>query len=605
MSLNFLKRYLSRLTRNFQHVFEDQHGLLSIRNPEIDVPITTIDDNLDERNINGPQLDQEIVNRLIQLMVISKNEETRPMLKNEQLMNIYKHWNLYHKNDLPFINPTKYTPFEFQSIENDDISYINNPRLSVTKLLISGWCELRELYRVFAGSVRTPPTKAMSAGTKLHLKLEQALHGVIDLEDIENFIRSNTEEIMEMYDLVDNDGIFDMNPDDSIAIDWSEIIIERLYSLIVCSESREVILHGYLNLQKESFVENEQEIKNPSSVLVSGIVDQIQFENPENSDDFALFDEVQKYLDVEYEQVDETPLVDLSRFFDDVKNIIQCYPEFQLKFTDLKTRMVYQIPLQKSVLDSAKFQTFYYRYFFELLSKDANFAYRCLLENAKRRGLDVDKPLSVLTTFRILRRHYHLFYNDFLKLADGKPIGFAPFDLERIDSDYEFGKLFVLSKDFAQHQEQASQHLKFIESLGGYDSLEYDKLLLPLLKTWKTPPTLRYLAARSAQFYEIFGSRLGDTTTVEYRNTFTGKIIDTKVYNYNNGELETETIHASDFWNGKLDPEPTNDFLRCQYCEFKSKCAIPKIGKISDSHASIGPEVRKFLNDVKHLQKDC
>lgn len=81
MSLNFLKRYLSRLTRNFQHVFEDQHGLLSIRNPEIDVPITTIDDNLDERNINGPQLDQEIVNRLIQLMVISKNEETRPMLK--------------------------------------------------------------------------------------------------------------------------------------------------------------------------------------------------------------------------------------------------------------------------------------------------------------------------------------------------------------------------------------------------------------------------------------------------------------------------------------------------------------------------------------------
>ncbi|KAK6868527.1 Exonuclease V, mitochondrial [Candida tropicalis] len=454
-------------------------------------------------------------------MVISKNEETRPMLKNEQLMNIYKHWNLYHKNDLPFINPTKYTPFEFQSIENDDISYINNPRLSVTKLLISGWCELRELYRVFAGSVRTPPTKAMSAGTKLHLKLEQALHGVIDLEDIENFIRSNTEEIMEMYDLVDNDGIFDMNPDDSIAIDWSETIIERLYSLIVCSESREVILHGYLNLQKESFVENEQEIKNPSSVLVSGIVDQIQFENPENSDDFALFDEVQKYLDVEYEQVDETPLVDLSRFFDDVKNIIQCYPEFQLKFTDLKTRMVYQIPSQKIV------------------------------------------------------------------------------------SDYEFGKLFVLSKDFAQHQEQASQHLKFIESLGGYDSLEYDKLLLPLLKTWKTPPTLRYLAARSAQFYEIFGSRLGDTTTVEYRNTFTGKIIDTKVYNYNNDELETETIHASDFWNGKLDPEPTNDFSRCQYCEFKSKCAIPKIGKISDSHASIGPEVRKFLNDVKHLQKDC
>lgn len=613
-SIHNLKRFLSRLSRCFQQAFI-QDGSITNTLPSIgsrtnpDISNNQLEIDLDENSIIEQQpLEQEIVNRLIRLMISPENQQSEPVLQNEQLINIYKYWKLYHRNDLPLINPTNYTPFEFQSIENNDISYIENPRLSVTKLLISGWCELRELYRIFAGSVRTPPTPAMEAGTKLHSKLEQEIHRMIDLLVIENFIKTNTAEIKQMYDLIDEDGIFDMDPVDYLANDWSESIIERLYSLILSSESREVVLHGYLNFEKELFVKNSEKIHDSSSILVSGIVDQIQFENPDDMDDYKLFNEIQRYVETEYNQVDETPLVDLSRFFSDINKITDNFPEFKLKFTDLKTRTAKLIPSQQSVLDSAKFQTFYYRYFFELLCKDEEFAYRCLIENAQRRGFDVDKPLNVLTTFRIFRKHYHLFYNDFMKLAEGKPIGFKPFDNERKYSDYEFGKLFVISDEFAQQKQLSgvSGHERFISRLNDYDTLSYDKLLLPLLKTWKTPPTIRYLATRSAQFYGIFANNLGDTTTVEYRYSFSGSILDTRVYDYDFDQLDKEIKHASQFWNGKIDAEPTDDVLKCKYCEFNSKCVIPKIGKISkSSNESIGPEIRKFLNDVKHLQKDC
>ncbi|RCK59120.1 Exonuclease V, mitochondrial [Candida viswanathii] len=559
---------------------------------------------LEEEDKSGGLLGQEKVNRLIRSMILPTDEKVLPLLQNEQLINIYKTWNLYDRNYLPLTNPTKHTPFEFQSMENSDQSYIDNPRLSVTGLLVSGWCELRSLYTVFAGSVRTPPSRAMEEGTKLHLELEQEIHPTIDLTDIEAFIKENTAEIEEKWGLDNTSGIFDTQPDDELALNWAEAIIERLYSLIVISDAREVLLHGYLNLEKESFVEDGKEILKPSSVLVSGVVDQIQFRNPENDVDCALFEEIQEYVDKEFDQVDETPLVDLASFMRDVKDIVDKYPEFKLKFTDLKTRMAKLIPKQESVLASAKFQTFYYRYFYELLSKDPDFAYRCLLENAKRRGFDVDRPLSVLTTFRILRGHYHLFYNDFVKLANGEPIGFEPYDSERVNKDYDFGKIFVLSDEYGQ--QALPNHAGFIEELGKYDMLAYDKVLLPLLKTWKTPPTLRYLAARAAQFYGIFGSSLGDITTVEYRNTFSRQIIDTMVYHYSFDQLDKETKHASDFWGGRIDATPTEDSLRCRYCDFERKCVIPKLGKLSKSNKStIGPEIRKFLNDVKHLQKDC
>ena len=156
--------------------------------------------------------------------------------------------------------------------------------------------------------------------------------------------------------------VIDLGEVEQLAVDWAEMLIERLFSLIMGAEAREILLHGYLNLKNRLFVTNKDEIRESSSVLVSGIVDYIKLQNVTNPSDGTLFDDIHGFVDSAFDQVDNVPLVDLSQFLPEAKQILQNY-DFRLTFTDVKTRSARQIPRQESVLEAAKFQTFYYRHF--------------------------------------------------------------------------------------------------------------------------------------------------------------------------------------------------------------------------------------------------
>lgn len=556
-----------------------------------------------EPEIESEQLkNHEDVYEIIRLMVLA-TDTTLPRLSNNLLTGIYNHWKLNPNDDLPLYNPTKYTPYEFHSQYNQDRSYIITPRLSVTKLLVSSWCELRSFYQVYSGSVRLPSTKAMTQGTKLHSKLEAEVHPEIDTTEIEQFLISNAMSLRELQTTVpaeEETVVIDLGEVEQLAVDWAEMLIERLFSLIMGAEAREILLHGYLNLKNRLFVTNKDEIRESSSVLVSGIVDYIKFQNVTNPSDGTLFDDIHGFVDSAFDQVDNVPLVDLSQFLPEAKQILQNY-DFRLTFTDVKTRSARQIPRQESVLEAAKFQTFYYRHFFHLLSRDSRFTYFSLIENAERRGHDVDKPLSILTTISLLRKHYHIFFKDFVKLANGEPIGFSPFDDSAKSIPYDFVSMFQSSDEFSLAN---PNHNHFLEQILEIDGIEYDLILSPLLKVWKTPPTLRYLAARASQLFNVFNENIGDITSVEYRYNKTSELLLEKVYDYNFSEFQAEVESASKFWNGEREVIPTEDLLRCSYCEFQSKCMVAG-GKTTEAveKKTIGPKIRQFLNECESSSK--
>ena len=93
---------------------------------------------------------------------------------NEVLRILYENWNLPHSTTLPIVSPlaSHRTPFEFYTKHNPDVSIIKTPRLSVTKLLVNNWCQMRDYYKVHAGSPRLKSTPAMEQGTAHHARLE-------------------------------------------------------------------------------------------------------------------------------------------------------------------------------------------------------------------------------------------------------------------------------------------------------------------------------------------------------------------------------------------------------------------------------------------------
>lgn len=575
---------------------DEPHSLLlEDANPSPDVE--------SEPELESEQLEnREDVHEIIRLMVLG-TDTTLPRLSNDLLTGIYNYWKLNPNDNLPLYNPTKYTPFEFHSQYNQDRSYISTPRLSVTKLLVFSWCELRSFYQVYSGSARLPSTQAMTQGTKLHSKLEAEIHPEIDTTEIEQFLLSNAVSLGELQKAVpieEDKVVFYLGEVERLAVDWAEMLIERLFSLIMGAEAREILLHGYLNFNNRLFVTNKDEIRDPSSVLVSGIVDYVKLQNLTNPSDGTLFDDIHGFVDDNFDQVDNVPLVDLSKFLPEAKQILQHY-DFRLTFTDVKTRSAPQIPRQESVLEAAKFQTFYYRHFFQLLSRDSRFTYFSLIENAERRGHDVDKPLSILTTICLLRKHYHILFKDFLRLANGEPIGFAPFDDSAKSMAYDFVSVFQSSDEFSLAN---PNHTHFFEQLREIDGIEYDLILLPLLKVWKTPPTLRYLAARASQLFGVFEENLGDVTSVEYRLNKTSQLLLENVYEYDFSEFQVEVESASKFWNGEREAVPTEDLLRCSFCEFQSKCMVAG-GNTTEAveKKTIGPKIRHFLNECESSSK--
>ncbi|KAK6458934.1 mitochondrial exonuclease V [Scheffersomyces xylosifermentans] len=567
-------------------------------------------------------------------------EQGIQLLPNDSLYQIYANWNLTENEMLPLYNPRNLNPYQFHSRFNSDVSYTVSPRLSVTKLLTDRWCELREYYTIYAGSPQYKATNAIKLGLERHSELEQELHRPVDTSILIGTLATCVSEAIARFEQsikdIDDPVLLEKlsiqfekfwkiaygSPDVAkLSLDWSEQIIERLFTLITTSEAREVLVHGYVNLHNGAFVSKSEDLQrndNTTSdidsqrVLVSGVVDYFKLSNKNDISDVSLIEDIRDHLDYHFKDfIGNKQMIVLTDFLKDIVILINDHTsDFSVKTTDVKTRSWNRIPDSISVLNAAKFQTFYYRKMLGLLANESHdkdnkyFAYYSLLENARQRGLDVDEPVDVITIISILRKNYHLFYNDFVKLANGDKIDFEPFDKfmsQRTSIDYDVSSIIgiteqTLTDDFSS--DEVPMHSHMIDKINEIEDFNYYEILTPkLIKKWTIAPTLRYFAARSAQFYGLFESLLGDSTAVEYHNGKTSQNFHTSLYNYDVEELDRHNSRASTFWNGSRFPTYTNDLNKCNYCDFKSKCLVPNHGLSGDlDKQSLGARLSEFMH---------
>ncbi|KAK6462171.1 mitochondrial exonuclease V [Scheffersomyces coipomensis] len=547
-------------------------------------------------------------------------------LENDALRNLYFNWNIPTSKLLPLYNNSNSNPYEFHSTTNADNSYVTSPRLSVTKLLTNSWCELRDFYNIYAGSPGFKPTAAIKLGLKRHTALETETHVIIDSISLTKFLTRHMKQNIEVYhDLIeatDDENLLLMYESDleafnkfaignkqesELALEWCDQIITRMFSLIRTSEAREILVHGFLNLHDREFLSTTEQLEsfpyktgdaNENRVLVSGIVDYFSLTNSSDPDDYDLFEEINDYLQREYQDVS----VDMTRYFEDIPSIMKKYAGvYKLKTTDVKTRSSNYVPGQRSVIEAAKHQIFFYRKMMGLLSNesgdDPHFAYHSLIENAKVRGLDVDEPINVISLITILRKYPKLLLNDFVKLSQGEPIGFEPFD-EYCESNPFEGKYNISSIiETAQNIDVPYERIK-IDDLVEIDPFNFhDVFPQEVMGNWVTPPTLRYFAARGSQFYALIKDLLGDETSVEYHNGRTNRCFKTVKYKYDIEVLNKQTTLASTFWTGERFPSHTNDHKMCGYCSFRSQCLIPNSDlPVDHNRKLLGPKISQFLH---------
>ena len=465
----------------------------------------------------------------------------------------------------PYIEP----PFQFHSKINADASYVDMPRLSVTRLLVSLWCELRDYYRVYSGSPAVTKTAQMERGTDLHLQLEQDTHQQVDTSGLDEYLLV----------LVANADpeILPVSPIESeLAADWCENITSRLFSLVTLSEAREVLVHGYLDLESGKLECTDR------STLISGIIDLLKITNRSDPHGYTLFDEIQQSLEFEFHN---GPL-DMTKFFPLASSIIASHSRnFTLQISDIKTRSFNRLPTQTSVLEAARHQVGIYRKFTENLAENG---YNMLVRNAQIRHADIDKPIEFSTALQLLRKYPHLLYDDFTKLADGRPIGFKLYDSHQNEQPYKLGD-FVDVSSFS-HQMATAQN--YNDTAFDYSQIITDSIA----KTWKTPLTLRYFAARASQFFQILHPLLGPSTTVEYYNARTGQYFDTRHYHYDEEDIAKVIENSAHFWSGKREPVGVDDLAKCKYCEFSARCCVPHPNlKVPQHMGTVGSKISQFL----------
>lgn len=538
-----------------------------------------------------------------------------------KMRNLLTTFHIDEGESLPLAKPgyIKETPFEYHSKYNSDASYVSIPRLSVTKLLTFQWCELREFYTVFSGSPVKEETKEMKLGTEAHLKLELGTHKLIDVDDIEKITDTFVQKKIDsskrhINTLTDPDDIFSAKqdlsklsellhgamPESSMANEWMSKIISRLFTLINTSEAREVLVHGYLDFQTSHFTSNlhDFQLNQLNLVLVSGVVDYLKLLNPHDKTDYSMFEDIQDHVEFTNLSQRKHKWIDLSQFLKDVDPIIKEYSDtYKITITDVKTRSWNKLPQQDSVLQAAKLQVEYYRNMFGILAgefDDMEIGYEMLLENAKRRNLDVDRPISIKAALALLKVNNTIIFKDYVKLANGEAIGFESFDRfsrERYlnqESDYDFTKVFK-----GTNREEYISQIKASDK----DGFDFDEILTSdILKTWKIPLTLRYFAARSSQLFHLCKPFLSDSLSIEYHNVKNDQCFHTNYYTYNANEIDEDAARATEFWDGSRPPVPVQDLSKCNYCDFSSRCVIPNPHKkVPDSYGSVGSKMKHFI----------
>lgn len=427
-------------------------------------------------------------------------------------------------------------------------------RLSVTKLLTKKWCELREAYDIYS---RLPIFEhAQVKGGKVdHLKLEDETHPIS--QDWKTFVREFEMDIPSDPFHTYVEKLFDCS--------------SRLLSMFVDGEAREVLCHGYLDSRTGSFIKDK--IKDDEDILVSGVIDHLILGKRDKTSKVKSKNiqpvKLGELLDIPQKDIQETlKWIEL--------NLPEMKETVDISVADVKTRSFKSVPSQNSVVKAAKYQVMYYRYFLSLLGSSAENAYKMILENARRRGFDIYKPVDPAKVFSLMESD-SLIIEDMRRIMDGKDIKFPPYD-----SDPKRYSSELVEYDLSQYSEIITD-TRVIQRYGEF------------FTAWKEPVTIRYFAARLAQLYENVGSLLSDTLMVEYYHR--GDNFHNIIFDYDEKKISEQAFDSTNFFFGKRKVEPipptiSNSIIYCTYCDYESVCSWKKI--IWEKNKQLGEELTKL-----------
>lgn len=474
--------------------------------------------------------------------------------KTDLFAELYTNLQVSSKRTLPLrIPPYLEGPFQFHSKHNQDELYVEIPRLSITKLLTKNWCELQKAYEVYEGSLSKPQTKQMKLGNEHHEKLELSTHEYKDEERVIKFINE-----------LPSNEVSDIGTSEfELGQAWFEKIILRVYTLLTTGYAREMLVHGYLDLEQGQFTKD--------GVLVSGIIDFLKIEGDQMSE------EVEYYLQGKTR-------IEIDDFIKEMKQIIPKYPEQELVIGEMKTRSFSRLPNQSSVIEGAKLQVSYYRRLLDIISGATS--YQMMITNASRRHQDLDQPIGLKHVLKLLIKHWWLIGDDLMQMKLGvfRPLPTRPlanYDLQSIINRQQIEEL-----DQMMQGESWWRHLPPVQ-----------EILEPFMGPWQQPLTLRYFALRSSHFYQMLSRIPGRDLALEYHNIKTGQVFSKHQFQANDAKVSSELNNASKFWNGsKRIPEPVDDLSKCNYCQYEVKCAIPRMAKQTVGDKSIGDLIHHFLH---------
>lgn len=442
-------------------------------------------------------------------------------------------------NDLPFLSYDfhKSLPTMYDCITDSK----SHGRLSVTKMMTKSWCELRYSYDAYS-KLDKLVTRNISSGISFHKSLEDKL--VVENEDLQDFLQLQQMESFQK----------------SIVYKWQDTM-ERLINMFSSDigEAREILCHGYIENKGvdesqdgkflndvDAFVEKSKD-DSKNVMLVSGIIDHLKWiHNSETYTKFDLFDDIFNDINITN---------DLSILISSLQiEIPKRIDNWKLQLTDVKTRQMFTIPNQTSVQRASKLQIMYYKKFLDILTLNPEHTYSMLLLNAKKRDLDIDKPLEPLEIVALMMKNPSII-PDMRRLRDGEGTNFKPYDTAIPQKTVDF-------KDFSEQYNSLPPDLK--------------EKFQEFMVTWKKPVTLRYFAARLAQTYNLFNTLLSDDLLIEYYCR--GKNFHNVPFKYNELLLKEHNSDRTNYLLGKRHVEPIDQTLEnfltyCKHCEYQSICS--------------------------------
>lgn len=492
--------------------------------------------------------------------IIQRSQGNDASVSSVEEQKVLRAFGMPSSGKLPLPKPTiRPSPYEYFCSVNEDASHISQPRLSVTKLLTSGWCELRSFYEIYAG-LKATKNRRLSSGIAYHEKLEKAAHPALD----EDVVQEQLEKVSTSLTKEEKQRLFKTKMAHKLASQWSERIVTRLIGMAKTKILREIQVHGFLNIENNKLATSKKEIER--SILVNGVVDIIHIDKHNHTAKEAEYDRnVEEHLEVATKSMPQE-IIDLSIEIPRAKKSLTALAkDHYLHVCDVKTRAYDSIPAQESVLLSARDQCMIYSEFIHNLSRNSEFGYECSLENARRRNVDPDAPISVGFATELLVNQFSTLALDFRRIANGSPIGFEDYDKQASSSSYEYSlSEFVKEEEFKQ----------MLVDLYGENSPFLELDLSSLFRPWKSPLTLRYFAARAGEAYNTLSAFLQGSVSVEYHRLRTKKVLARIHYSFDDHLLSLTVQRSSSFWSGQRQPQATLNLSRCSKCCFANRCPV-------------------------------